>query len=371
MVLLTPIRLVALSFFTLFLALIPFRAESDELLPLRVGVIAPLTGVAADFGQAVRNSIQLALEDNQELAKRATFIFEDVPYDAKQAVSAFQNLVRAKKVDLVFIWGVIFCNPLAPLAEAMRIPVVVQCVHPEAARDRRYVIRFINVSDQYASATTRYLKQQRLDRIAALVADNPYTEEILAALQRNLQPGQTLHVVDRFNQSTMDFRAVISKIKRSDAQVTAVLLSSGQIAAYYRQRREQHDSKPTFGANTHGSISEIKAAAGSMDGAVFAANEVSEDFINRHTKQFGHASQIGFGALAYEFAQSLGRILVQNSQLSGDQLMSAFERLPRQESSVAGPYQLRSEAAYGRFFDFPVVMQRIEGEGFRALEPSE
>jgi len=364
-------RLMPLYLFTVLLALVPCRAQSDERPPLRVGVIAPLTGVAADFGQAVRNSIQLALEDNQELAKRATFIFEDVPYDAKQAVSAFQNLVRAKKVDLVFIWGVIFCNPLAPLAEVMRIPVVIQCVHPEAARDQRFVIRFINVSDQYASVTTRYLKQQRLDRIAALVADSAYTEEILASLQRNLQPGQTRHVVDRFNQSTMDFRAVISKIKRSDAQVTAVLLSSGQIAAYYRQRREQHDSKPTFGANTHGSISEIKAAAGSMDGAVFAANKVSEDFINRHTKRFGHASQIGFGALAYEFAQSLGRILLQNTQLSGDRLISAFEQLPRQERSVAGPYQLRNEAAYGRFFDFPVVMQRIEGEGFRALEPGE
>lgn len=121
----------------------------------------PLTGVAADFGQAVRNLIQLALEDNQELAKRATFVFEDVPYDAKQAVSAFQNLVRAKKVDLVFIWGVIFCNPLAPLAEAMRIPVVVQCGHPEAARDRRYVIRFINVSDQYASATSALTVNRR------------------------------------------------------------------------------------------------------------------------------------------------------------------------------------------------------------------
>ncbi len=331
----------------------------------RVGVIAPLTGPGSEYGHAIRNSIQLALEDNRDLATRVSFVFEDVPYDPKQAVSAFQNLMRAKRVDLTFVWGVPFCNPIAPIAEAMRVPIIVQCVHPEAARDRRYVIRFINVSDEYASVTTRYLESQGLSRIDVVVSDNPYTEEVLASLQRNLRPGQTLKVLERVNQTSMDFRAVISRIRLSDAQVTGVLLSAGQISTFYRQRREQRVLKPTFGTNPFASISEIRAAAGSMDGAVFAANQVRADFIDRYEARFGDGGQIGFGALAYEFAQTLNRILISIKPNTPDELLRAFETIGPQEGVAAGPYHYRFEAAYGRFFDFPVSMQVISGVRFR------
>lgn len=62
---------------------------------IKIGVIAPLSGIAADYGKDMMAGIQSALHENVE------FVFEDDACDAKTAVSAFTKLVIYHKVKVI------------------------------------------------------------------------------------------------------------------------------------------------------------------------------------------------------------------------------------------------------------------------------
>lgn len=52
-------------------------------------------------------------------------------------------------------------------------------------------------------------------------------------------------------------------------------------------------------------MSEVENARGAMDGAVFANNVVSDEFLEKFRNEVGNVSQVGFAALAYEFFKIL------------------------------------------------------------------
>ncbi|MEK7579426.1 MAG: ABC transporter substrate-binding protein [Patescibacteria group bacterium] len=64
--------------------------------PIKIGVIAPLTGPFADYGEEIRKGVLVGIGDaNVEL------IFEDEQCDAKTSVSAFQKLTSIDNVKFI------------------------------------------------------------------------------------------------------------------------------------------------------------------------------------------------------------------------------------------------------------------------------
>lgn len=345
-------------------------AYAESVPHLKIGVILPLTGVTADYGESVKNSIELARSDKPELFGSIEFVYEDASYDAKQAVTAFQKLATQDKVDLVYVWGIAFCKAVAPLAERAKIPLIAQCIDPAIARNRSYVVRFMNYTDQYLLATTQYLASQKRNRLAVVVTDNAYLEEMLEALKRTRQPNQEITELQRYQATEMDFRSTISRLRDGSYDAIGVFLSAGQIATFFRQLREQGISITSFGTNFFESLSEIEAAQTAMDGAIFANNEVALPFIERFRQKFGKVSQIGFGSLAYEFALTVGRITTNlpEDKLSGLQVLADLEKLPKQQGTAAGPYRFRNDSHVGRFFEFPIAIKQIKGNEFIVID---
>lgn len=66
---------------------------------IKVGVILPLSGQYASFGESVKNSMELSLKDLQN--KNIEIVFEDDQYDSAKALSAYNKLQSVDNVDLV------------------------------------------------------------------------------------------------------------------------------------------------------------------------------------------------------------------------------------------------------------------------------
>jgi hypothetical protein len=64
---------------------------------IRIGVVAPLTGVAADYGEEIQRGIQAAASSTPGFE----FVFEDDKCDAKEAVAAFKKLVDFEKIRVI------------------------------------------------------------------------------------------------------------------------------------------------------------------------------------------------------------------------------------------------------------------------------
>lgn len=279
------ILLVSLGIFVTNAGAEPARAH------LRIGAILPLTGATADYGQSIQRSIELAQADSPESFRDINFIYEDVAYDPKLAVAAFHKLTSVDHVDAVYVWGIGACKVVAPLAQARSVPMIGQCIDPGTGRDRPSVLRFMNYTDEYLQTTARYLDSVGAKRLAIILTENPYLEEMEAALERNLRPGQTTTVLQRYPEKEMDFRAIISRLRTGGYDAVGVFLSAGQIATFYKQAREQGLAMRTFGTNYFESASEIAASDFSMDHAVFANNLVNPAFIQRFGVLHGSVSQ--------------------------------------------------------------------------------
>jgi len=69
---------------------------------LRVGVSIPLSGPVAEYGEAVRNGITLAIKQNPKAFKSIRFIYSDNRYDPKTAVSTFVKHKTADHIQLLY-----------------------------------------------------------------------------------------------------------------------------------------------------------------------------------------------------------------------------------------------------------------------------
>ncbi len=338
--------------------------------PFRVGLILPLSGAAADYGTAIRNCIELAKEDNPELFRNIAFQFEDVGYDSKTAVTALNKLIDADAVNLSVTWGVQFCKALAPIAESRKAPLVGICLDPTIAANKNYILRFKNTTDEIMRGQAEYLHAHGVKRIGVLLAEHPYLEESFQALQRSLQPGQTLAILDRLPNNQMDLRTNIAKIMKRKAEFDSigVFLFVGQISAFYRQARDLSFDIPTFGTDFFESVSEIQAGHGTMNGAVFTSIRIKDDFVARYRTRFHNESQLAFGAPAYEFAVTVAALFHERGgAVTAEEIMKSFSTVEPHEGDAAGPYQFVNDPGAGRYFRFPVVVKKISGEKFEII----
>lgn len=66
---------------------------------IKVGVILPLSGQYASFGESVKNSMEMSVRDLQN--KNIELVFEDDQYNSAKALSAYDKLQAVDNVDLV------------------------------------------------------------------------------------------------------------------------------------------------------------------------------------------------------------------------------------------------------------------------------
>lgn len=352
-----------------FVFFFTLQAHADE--PFEIGLVLPLTGPAADYGLAIRNSIELAQKDKPELFTNLRFHYQDAQYDPTTAITAMNKLIASDKVDLLVTWGLSFCKALAPIAESRKMPLIGICGDPKMGAGRHYALRFKNKNDEIMRAQAEYLNRQGVKRIGLLLADHPYLEEAMEALQRNLQPGQTLEIIDRLPSSEPDLRTNLLKLqnRRADFDAIGVLLYVGQISTFYRQAREMKIELNTFGSDFFESLSEVHASGGAMEGKVFASIKIKPDFIKRYKAAFHNESQLSFAAPAYEFAIVVGELFnAGGRKMSADEIMKSFSSVSFREGTASGPYKYVNDPLTGQYFQFPVTMKKISGDTFVDVE---
>jgi len=349
-----------LCFLVIFILVSPCFAETEmpsEL--LKIGVSVPLSGDVAEFGVAVKNGIQLAREENRNKLSGISFVFEDNAYSGKHSVSAFRKLRDRDEVDLVFTWGETPSMATAPVAEKTRTPLVAIMTDPTAVKDMRYVIRFLNSYDQYASALQAYLRKQGYKRIAMLFMDIPYYRNSIEALRSGLQDDEELILVDNFNPNDNDFKPSLLKIKKGKFDVLGLYLFPGQISTVYRQAEALRLSIPTFGGDDFESKTLIADTEGRMEGAVYALNIVKEDFQKRYIERFGNDSHIAYAANSYAFSLALLHLeKALGGQYTSEEIMQAVRELPPGDG-VTGRYEFRHTPQHGQYFHFPIAVKQI------------
>jgi branched-chain amino acid transport system substrate-binding protein len=359
----TKLIIAGLVFLACGLPLGTVRAESSK--SCKVGVLLPLTGALAEYGAAFRNGWSLAENEDRSPKASVISVFEDTRYEGKAAISAFRAMMEGGPPAAAVCWGFAPTESVAPLAERMSLPLVA-VGDSSSAKNRKFVVNFINPPSDFAQPVAEYLNDPGFKRVAVVKTEMLYLNTLLDALRSKLlEPGKISSVLE-VSPGEKDFKTIIAKVREAGYDSLGVFLLGGQIQLFYRQLQQQQLHVRTFGTDFFAGAAEIRASGSAIEGAVFGDNLVSQQFRERYIREFGDDAQAATAARGFEIARLLLDILGTDSCSGGERLMGAL-RATGHRASVLGDLNFHDSAAAGQYIGAPTVLMRIKAGRLEAV----
>ncbi len=328
----------------------------------RVGVIVPLTGPLADYGEAVRRGVESARHDYPERFSKIELVYQDSAYDGKTAVNALQSLMARQDVDLYYTWGVSPNEAVLPVADARKLPVIAETTLKSSVVGKPFSVRAAPTGEMTAKVVASELAKRGYRSVGILLVDIPYYRDIVESLKRALKAsGAAVEVMDSFSPEANDFKSTITKLRAKGYDAIGVFLLSDQVVTYYRQAHALHFAVQTFGASMHDSQELMTRAGQGAEGALFVGYDVVPEFQSRWMREFNDDSRVGYGANAYDTALMIAELFGDGSSanLSSEATVARFATIsPRQ--GVSGAFSFAESPDAGKHFDFPLSARIVK-----------
>lgn len=200
--------------------------------PIKIGVIAPLTGDAAVYGEPTRNMIAIAIDEVNAAhgvnGAPLQAIYEDGKCNGKDGANAAQKLVNIDKVPFI-IGGFCSAESLAsiPIVEQGKVVLLSPgSSSPELTGKSRFFFRDYpsDASQGQVLAHAAYTIK-KWKKVVMIQEQTDYALGIYTAFSTNFEKlGGTKVVKEEFPTTATDFRSLLTKLKamKPDALLIAV-----------------------------------------------------------------------------------------------------------------------------------------------------
>ena len=273
-----------------------------------IGVITPLTGDVASWGQAVKKGIDLAA---QERGIGDSVIFEDSKCDLQEGFRAAKKLIEVEDTDVIL--GTV-CSSVtlgvAPLTEENDVLLVSTGSSSPAVTDAGdYVFRMWPSDTYEATVITDYISNNMVDieSMAILQINNDYGEHLAQALKKNAdEKGIEITATEKFSQDETDFRSHLLKLKQKNPDAIYIVTNSEETVPIMNQYSELNIGSQVF---LPGWIVEdetiFEKIGPQLEGVIYAVADMAANdaFTKRLKDTYGEENQYPLvSALAYDSA---------------------------------------------------------------------
>lgn len=245
---------------------------------VQIGVMLPLTGDNALYGESFGTALELAKEEINAnggiLGKKVEFVAEDSRCDAKAGVAAINSLVRLKAMKIVIAAE---CSgpslAAAPIAESAGVLYLVALAsNPDIKYSGDYVFRIAPSDSQQGKDLAMVVFRGGSRNAGILSGDNSYGEgiaKVFAGEFENL--GGKITVWQRFNQADSDFRTQLLKIKEAKPDALFIPGYPQAYALIIKQMSELDMNVQVFSADTFKDESILNAVGDKAEGIILTA----------------------------------------------------------------------------------------------------
>lgn len=346
----------------LFLSLFASRLSAEV---LRVGVIIPLTGPAAEYGAAISNGITLAKETRPEIFASCEFLVEDSAYKTTQALSALQKLQTMNKVNVVYAFGGPMGEALAPVAESKRLPLIIDHIDGNAVIGKKFSVRYANSKRELARVLVASLEKRQVKRVGIVAVDNQYIDALLQGFAEEAFGKIVLETIARVTPDDGDLRYIAPKARAAKVDAIGLFLFPAQASSL---AKNLHQPKAIlFGSDFLESPTTLVDSNGALEGALYPNNVIDEDFLRSYVARFGNEAQIKFGAEGYDVAIMIAENLCSRphgERQTPEDIMTRITSV-RKWRGAQGETEFRMTADGDRYFSAPVVTKVASRLGFR------
>lgn len=212
---------------------------------VKIGVLAPLTGVRADGGEFTRNAIKIAEEEiaeNKNLKYQLEFFLEDTKYEPPVAVSALRKLIDFDNVKYVIgPYGSSEVMAAAPVAEtAKTIMIITGAQSEEISQLGDYIFRIIHNSAQEAPVFAKFVaKKMKSDTLHFLAINSAISDPYLKSFRPSFEAeGKKIGLIEKFDQKASDYKTELVKIKNENPTDIFLLASPKMAGLILKQANE-------------------------------------------------------------------------------------------------------------------------------------
>lgn len=252
--------------------------------PIKIGVVTPLTGDAAYWGEVTRMGAVLAQQELRQEGIDAQFIFEDSQLSATKAATAARKLIDIDKVQAIYSE---FNPPAIAVASVVKNYNIIHI----------YDAAVISPLDGSENAYKTYLNYQTsCEKMAQIAARKGITHP--GVLKLNLEFGdiclrgiQTVFPnnlsVEPYNAGTRDFRTQLAKLKEQKVDAIFNVSFQPETIASLKQINELGMNARFFGLTETITPDIIAEYSNVLEGAImFGMPLVKESFIQKLAAAF-------------------------------------------------------------------------------------
>ncbi len=185
--------------------------------PDKIGVLVPLNGPNAKYGDMVIRGIDLAVSDwNQgHPGQEVTLVIKDAGSEPETTARSFKELVRKEGVlAVVGPLGTQANNTVIPLANRDGVPLLSLTQKEDEATDNSFVLHVFIDSRDLVKALVRYCREKlKYERFACLFPDDRYGQRLSKIFAETVQEqGGTMMASASYKEKSTDFAEPLQKL---------------------------------------------------------------------------------------------------------------------------------------------------------------
>ena len=307
---------------------------------VKIGVLAPMTGPAAEDGLAVTRSVEMAADminsQGGILGKDIELVIYDDRADPKEAVGLAYKLIEQDRVIAVVGGSYSFpSRAVASIFQEEGIPfVAAYAIHPDITAAGDYCFRngFLGTVEGKADAYVA-AKELKAKTIGLLYADTDFGRTLADGVRSYL--GKRASHIPVVYESTYpfkekDFSAYLSNIKKMNPDV---VIASGyyfQTGPMIKQAREMGITSVFIGEEGSDSPVFLKIAGPASEGFIFVTNLNREDprafvqdYLKKYEEKYGEEPNM-CGASGYDALVIIADSTNRAKSLKGEDIKNAM-----------------------------------------------
>jgi len=254
--------------------------------PVKIGVIAPLSGDRAFMGEGMKNAIELAKQDigDKDLSHDYEIIYADSQLDNTKSASAANKLISTNNVDSLISFSSGVGSVVSPIAKKNGVIHFGIGSAQNIAKGDRNFIHWTPPSAE-AKVLVDELQERDISRVGVFELQQEGATAQIDAFAEAIE-GTDIEIVarEKFPFGERDFRSIIRNVVDDDPQILLMIAFSPELEVLTQQIRDLGVEIPLTGMETFELTDQQELFEGEW--YVHAANP-SDNFRDKYQKLTG------------------------------------------------------------------------------------
>ncbi|SHN80374.1 ABC transporter substrate-binding protein [Desulfitobacterium chlororespirans] len=331
---------------------------------IKVGIILPLTGSEATFGNMEKNAFEMAYEELKAAGKTTIggksiqLLFEDDQGKQDVAKSATEKLVNQDKVAMLSgAYSSASTNVIAGAAQSMNIPILVTTGSADDITKKGWEWVFRGTAapaSKYTVALWEMLDQVIKPKTAAIVYESTDFGKSSATGFRAEAEKRGIEIVydQPYEAGAIDFKPMLAKVKNTNPDMVFAVSYLMDASMIVKQSKElDFNTKLLVGGGAGYTLPEFKENAGEASEYIASSTlwvpsvtwPGAKEFFDNYVKKFGKEPDY-HGAQAYATMHIIVDALNRAQELNNTGIQKALKET--ELTTIMGPIKFEDWEGY-------------------------